>query len=174
METGASIPAASLLCLCVSVLTETLEAAECVHAAMLTGAGLQATLIQILVTGLAGVSWVTFALVRSDTHSVFTTLLTVRLAASALRRPPAPAAHQPVAMATETFRPVVVHFLSPAAHTEPQQQNQAEPGQHYPALTRDKHGLQSAPGPETHPGAALQTVNKEMKCEEPAETGFKT
>lgn len=138
METGASIPAASLLCLCVSVLTETLEAAECVHAAMLTGAGLQATLIQILVTGLAGVSRVTFASVLSDTHSVFTALLTVRLAASALRRPPAPAARQPVAMTTETFRPVVVHFLSPAPRTEPEQQNQAEPGQHYPAFTRDK------------------------------------
>lgn len=48
-----------------------------VHAAMLTGTGLQATLIQILIARLSGVSLVTLAFVGANTLSVLAAMFTL-------------------------------------------------------------------------------------------------
>lgn len=136
MVTGLCIPAAAIRLQCVSVYTVTLVAARCVHAAVLTGAGLQTTLVQIVVTGLPAVSVVTFASVGSDTLSMFTALLTVRLTPSPVHRLPAPATLHTVTIATEAiFRQrhrrrcpvspaVLVQPLAPGPQTEPGQENQ--------------------------------------------------
>lgn len=77
MVTGLGIPAAAVRLQRVPVQTVTLVAAQRVHAAVFAGPRLHPTLIQILVTGLARVSWVASALLWSNTLSMFTALLTV-------------------------------------------------------------------------------------------------
>lgn len=128
MVTGLGIPAAAVRLQRVPVQTVTLVAAQRVHAAVFAGPRLHPTLIQILVTGLARVSWVASALLWSNTLSMFTALLTVRFTSPPVQLFPAPATPHAVAMAAEAsgqrglVRPaVVVQALAPGPQTEPGQ-----------------------------------------------------
>lgn len=69
---------------------------------MLTGTRFQATLIQILITRLSGVSWETLAFVGANTLSVLAAVLTLCLTLSFTVFLPAIAALQSPAIATHT------------------------------------------------------------------------
>lgn len=88
----------------VAAEAEALVAAECVHAAVLAGPWLQATLVQVLIAGLAGISRVTLALVRPDTFSVLALRVAHGLTLSPGAASPAPAAVNPPTIATEADR----------------------------------------------------------------------
>lgn len=137
MVAGSSIPTAAIRLQREPVQTVTLEAAQRVHAAMFAGPWLHAALVQVLVTGLAGVSWMTSASVWSDALAVLAALLTVRLTASPVHLSPAPATFHAVTIATEAIgqrrlvRPaVIVYMLALTPRKEPAQQNQGDPGKH--------------------------------------------
>lgn len=129
METGASVPAAAVRLGCVSILTVTFIASRRVHAAMFARPRLHAALVQVMVTGLAGISWMTFTSVWSHTLSMFTALLTVRLTPPPLCGLPTPAAFHGVPIQTEAIRGR--GWVQPTVGTpHTGQQNQDDPGHH--------------------------------------------
>lgn len=81
--------------------TVALVAAVRVHAPVLAGPWLQATLVQVLIAGFPSISRMTLALVRSHTFTMFALWLAYRLTLSPGPAGPAPAAVNPPTITTQ-------------------------------------------------------------------------